>query len=216
VKRKLSLAILVVMLLSMLISEGSAQWENSSDSRLATLMPAVTQSVLCQNLAGGDFIQSNGSTPPQFDEVGHMFADLIPSSVPVELTLRLSVVVRDEDGIDTVIGSYKKDNDTIWTNITMSFSRELREQRYRYSAEPLNFTLDADNRHMVWDVVYYASDTLGNWNKSVQGALSYCFFPADDDSTPITVVTRVAIVGIIVVIVVIGKQRLKKTEGERK
>lgn len=99
-----------------------------------------------------------------------MFADLVPSSAPVEITLDLSVVVRDEDGIDTVIGSYRKDNDTIWTNVTMSFSHELREQRYRYSAEPLNFTLDADNRIMVWDVVYYASDTLGNWNKSAQGS----------------------------------------------
>ncbi len=170
----------------------------------ATLLLAVTQLALCQNVAGGDFTQSNGSTPPQFDEVGHMFADLIPSSVPVELTLRLSVVVRDEDGIDTVIGSYKQDNDTIWTNITMSVYAELSEQRYLYSARPLNFTLDADNRHMVWDVVYYASDTLGNWNKSEQGSISYCFFPAQDDSTPIIVVIGVAIVCMIVCIVVVS------------
>ena len=126
------------------------------------------------------------------------------SSVPVEITLGLSVVVRDEDGIDTVIGSYEKDNDTIWTNTTMSVSAELTEQRYSYSARPLNFTLDADNRLMVWDLVYYASDTLGNWNKSAQGSVSYCFFPADEASTPIAVVIGVAIVSLIVVIVVIG------------
>ncbi len=124
------------------------------------------------------------------------------------------MIVRDEDGFDTVIGSYKKDNDTIWTNVTMSFSAELREQRYRYSARPLNFTLDADNRIMVWDVVYYASDTLGNWNKSAQGSISYCFFPADDNSTPIIAVIGVAIVFIVVVIVIIRKRGLKKTEGE--
>ncbi len=124
------------------------------------------------------------------------------------------MIVRDEDGFDTVIGSYKKDNDTIWTNVTMSFSAELREQRYRYSARPLNFTLDADNRLMLWDVVYYASDTLGNWNKSAQGSISYCFFPADDNSTPITAVIGVAIVCIVVVIVIIRKRGLKKTGGE--
>ena len=176
----------------------------------ATLLLAVTQLALCQNVAGGDFIQSDGSTPPQFYEVGERFADLLPSSVPVEMSLSLSVVVRDEDGIDTVIGSYKKDNDTIWTNTTMSFYAELTEQRYLYSARPLNFTLDADNRLMVWDVVYYASDTLGNWNKSAQGSVSYCFFPADDDSILLTFgpafVSGVAIVGIIVVIVVIRKR----------
>ena len=169
----------------------------------AILLLAVTQLTLCQNVAGGNFIQSNGSTPPQFDEVGKRFADLVPSSIPVEITLHLSVVVRDEDGIDTVIGSYKKDNDTIWTNVTMSFSAELREQRYRYSAEPLNFTLDADNRNIVWDLLYYASDTLGNWNKSEQGSISYCFFTADETYTPATVVTGVAIVGIVVVVVIV-------------
>ena len=176
----------------------------------ATLLLAATQLALCQNAAGGNFIQSNGSTPPQFDEVGHMFFDWVPSSVPIESSLDMSVVVRDEDGIDTVIGSYKQDNDTIWTNVTMSFSAELREQRYRYSARPLNFTLDADNRNMVWDLVYYASDTLGNWNKSAQGSVSYCFFPADDDSILLTFgpafVSGVAIVGIIVVIVVIRQR----------
>ena len=129
---------------------------------ITTLLLAITQPALCQNVAGGNFIQSNGSTPPQFDEVGKVLADLVPSSVSVEITLDLSVVVRDEDGIDTVIGSCKKDNDTIWTNVTMSFSAELREQRYLHSARPLNFTLDADKGLMTWDVVYYASDPLGN------------------------------------------------------
>jgi len=186
----------------------------------ATLLLAVTQLALCQNVAGGNFIQSNESTPPQFDEVGHMFADLIPSSVPVELTLRISVVVRDEDGIDTVIGSYKKDNDTIWTNTTMSFYAELPEQRYLYSASPLNFTLDADNRIMVWDVVYYASDTLGNWNKSEQGSISHCFFPADEPTVSpfenvifvmIAIFAIVAGVGGIVIIFAVLHQRRKGT-----
>jgi hypothetical protein len=177
----------------------------------ATLMLAVTQLAFCQNASGGNFIQSDGFTPPQFDEVGHMFHDSVPSSVPLEFTLGLSVVVRDEDGIDTVIGSYKKDNDTIWTNTTMSFYAELPEQRHLYSARPLNFTLDADNRNMVWDLVYYASDTLGNWNKSAQGSISYCFFPADDDSILLAFgsafVPVVAIVGIIVVVIVVIRKR---------
>ena len=173
----------------------------------ATLLLAVTQLALCQNVAGGNFIQSDGSTPPQFDEVGHRFCDSVPSSVPLEFTLDLSVVVRDEDGIDTVIGSYKKDNDTIWTNTTMSFYAELVEQRYLYSARPLNFTLDADNRLMLWDVVYYASDTLGNWNKSEQGSISYWFLTADEAFSPITIAQGVAIVGIIVVVIVVIRKR---------
>ena len=173
----------------------------------ATLLLAVVQLAFCQNVSGGNFIQSDGFTPPQFDEVGHMFYDSAPSSVPLEFTLGLSVVVRDEDGIDTVIGSYKKDNDTIWTNTTMSFYAELPEQRHLYSAEPLNFTLDADNRLMLWDVVYYASDTLGNWNKSAQGSISYWFLTADDDSTLIPFVTGVSILCLIAVVIVVIKKR---------
>ena len=177
----------------------------------AALLLAVTRLAFCQNVAGGNFIQSDGFTPPQFDEVGKRFVDSVPSSVPLEFTLDLYVVVRDEDGIDTVIGSYKKDNDTIWTNTTMALYAELTEQRYLYSAEPLNFTLDADNRLMLWDVVYYASDTLGNWNKSEQGSISYCFFPADDDSILPTFgpasMLGVAIVYVIVVAIVVIRKR---------
>ena len=173
----------------------------------ATLFFAVTQLALCQNVTGGNFIQSNGSTPPQFDEVGHEFADFLPSSAPIEITLSLYVIVRDEDSIGTVIGSYKKDNDTIWTNVTMSVSAVLTEQRYSYSARPLNFTLDADNRLMIWDVVYYASDILGNWNKSAQGSISYCLLPSEEAYTPIPVVIGVAIVCILVVVIMVIRKR---------
>jgi hypothetical protein len=89
-----------------------------------------------------------------------MFADFVPSSAHVEISLNLYVIVRDEDGIDTDIGSYRKDNDTFWTNVMMSFSAELREQRYSYSARPLNLTLDTDNRTMVWAVSNSSNQAL--------------------------------------------------------
>ena len=74
--------------------------------------------MLCQSVAGGDFIQSNGSIPPQFEGVGERFADFLPSSVHVEISLNLYVIVRDEDGIDTVMVATKK--------ITTQFGQMLR------------------------------------------------------------------------------------------
>ena len=59
----------------------------------------------------------------------------------------------------------------------MDLYNELGDYTHCYFAEPINFTLDLDHRIVVWDVKYYANDTLGNWNASGQESYSYNMVP---------------------------------------
>ncbi|MHA2191157.1 MAG: hypothetical protein ACXAAP_13075 [Candidatus Thorarchaeota archaeon] len=118
------------------------------------------------------------STGPEFLLIGARFADLVPSNDPVNVTLGLSVVVRDPDGIDTVVGRYKNRSESIWKRVIMDLYGDAGNNTYLYFAKPLNFTLDKGHRLELWDVKYYANDTLGNWNYSELGSISYYLLPS--------------------------------------
>ena len=47
------------------------------------------------------------------------FADLVPGTGAVNLSLNLAVSVSDPDGVDTVIGSYKNRSESTWRNVTL-------------------------------------------------------------------------------------------------
>ena len=108
---------------------------------------------------------SNG---PQFLDIGDMFADHIPSNDPVNGTLHLTATVRDSDGIDTVIASFRNSSEISWSNLTMLFYSTVNEDTQIYSIDALEYTLDANHRNAQWDIKFYANDTLGNWNSSAQ------------------------------------------------
>jgi hypothetical protein len=59
-------------------------------------------------------------------------------------------------------------------------------------------TLDIEHRLGLWDVKYYANDTLGNWNYSELGSISYWFMgskPQPDYSIVI-----VGAIGIVIIV----------------
>jgi hypothetical protein len=146
------------------------------------------------------------STGPEFLDVGNDFADYYPSTEPVNVILRFSVLVRDPDGIDMVIGSYKNRSEPIWKNVTMGIYSDRGNNTYRYFAEPLNFTLDNENRGAEWDLKFYANDTLGNWNVSALGSISYWLVPFGYQPDYSLVI--VGAIGIVIIVVgVVYKKR---------
>ena len=101
------------------------------------------------------------------------FVDLVPGSEPVTLTLELRVGVTDPDEVSVVIGSYKNESSSEWTNVTMleDISSGIPDD---YVAEPLNYTMVGTNWIVIWDVIFYANDSLGNWNTSDLHKMSVC------------------------------------------
>jgi hypothetical protein len=142
---------------------------------MVTSNQSMTSKTVLSRRTDCAFVLSD-STGPEFLDVGDAFADSIPSADPLNMTLRFSVLVRDPDGIDTVIGSYKNRSESIWKNVTMDIYSDRGNNTYRYFTEPLNFTLDIEHTLAVWDLKFYANDTLGNWNYSELGSTSYNMF----------------------------------------
>jgi hypothetical protein len=105
--------------------------------------------------------------------------------------------VRDPDGIDTVIGSYKNRSESIWKNVTMEVYGDIGNNTFLYSAKPLNFTLDNEHRLEVWYVKYYANDTLGNWNVSELVSISKYLLPSG--SQPDYSIVIVVAIGIVII-----------------
>jgi hypothetical protein len=100
------------------------------------------------------------------------FADLIPGTEPVNLSLNLAVTVTDPDGVDTVIGSYSNRSDPIWRNVTLHQDLISGTSGY-YIGHACNFTLDDEHSGVIWDIKFYANDTLGHWNVSETTFLSF-------------------------------------------
>ena len=114
------------------------------------------------------------SPGPSFDlTLMPEFADLIPGAEPVNLTLALRVGVTDPDGVSGVIGSYKNGSSSIWTNISMS-SDISTSNPDDYVAWPHNYTISEPSFVVIWDIKFYANDSLNNWNTSSLHRISIC------------------------------------------
>ncbi len=101
---------------------------------------------------------------PAFQFAMPEFADLVPGTGVVNLSLNLAVSVSDPDGVDTVIGSYKNRSKSTWRNVTL---RNDPDAYYHdlYIGHAINYTLDVHGG-VIWDIRFYANDSLGNWNAS--------------------------------------------------
>lgn len=124
------------------------------------------------------------------------FADLVPGSEPVTLTLELRVRVTDPDGVSVVIGSYKNESSSEWTNVTMLEDLSLGNPD-DYVAKPLNYTMVGTNWVVIWDVIFYANDSLGNWNTSDLHKMSVC----RQGYSPIPSITVVALAAALIAII---------------
>ena len=133
------------------------------------------------------------------------FVDLVPGSEPVTLILELRVEVTDPDGVSVVIGSYKNESSSEWTNVTMLEDLSSGNPD-DYVAEPLNYTMVGTNWLVIWYVIFYANDSLGNWNTSDMHKMSVCrqgysTTPNNttNDTIDITAITVVALAAALVV-----------------
>ena len=133
------------------------------------------------------------------------FVDLIPGSEPVTLTLELRVGVTDPDGVSVVIGSYENESSSEWTNVTML--KDLSSGNPNdYVAEPLNYTMVGTNWLVIWDMIFYANDSLGNWNTSDMHQMSVCrqgYSTTPNNTIDITAFTAVALAAALMAMVVI-------------
>jgi len=92
------------------------------------------------------------------------FADLVPGTEAVNLSLNLDVRVNDPDGVDTVIGGYKNRSESTWRNVTLHHDPDAYWPDL-YLGHATNYTLD-EHGGVIWDIRFYANDSLDNWNAS--------------------------------------------------
>jgi len=92
------------------------------------------------------------------------FVDLIPGSEPVIFYLELRVGVSDPDNVDTVIGSYSNSSED-WVNITLNYDESTGTPN-DYAAQALNYTIPGGTSLTIWNIIFFANDSLGNWNVS--------------------------------------------------
>jgi len=120
------------------------------------------------------------------------FADLVPGAEPVTLTLELRVGVTDPDGVSTVIGSYKNNSSSTWTNVSM-YQDTTTSFPDDYVAWPLNYTVNEPHFVVIWDIEFYANDSLNTWSMSNVHRLSVCRQGSADTDTDIQPLVIIAI-----------------------
>ena len=131
------------------------------------------------------------------------FVDLVPGSEPVTLILELRVEVTDPDGVSVVIGSYKNESSSEWTNVTMLEDLSSGNPD-DYVAEPLNYTMVGTNWLVIWYVIFYANDSLGNWNTSDMHMMSVCrqgYSTTPNNTIDIAALTVVALAAALMVVI---------------
>ncbi len=148
---------------------------------------------------------------PEFDvPFGNLSVDYPPESGPVNISLTLRVEVTDPDDVDTVIGSYRLDEETEWLNKTLSYTpRE--EYPNLYSTFVMNYTLGPGNWGVVFYFKFYANDTLDNWNSS--SVYFYSFsgggMPSPIQSILLNPLFWMTLVPVVLVIAIVVRRILK-------
>lgn len=125
---------------------------------------------------------SQGSEGPVFVDVEGIIVDttIRTEPTPFVFVLHLWVLVWDPNGIDTALGSYKDNSDSIWTNVTMTYvdTETINDSQYSpvyyYQVNATTFSLDPNHSGKVWNVKFYARDTIGIWAVSRTVNYSYC------------------------------------------
>lgn len=149
----------------------------------------VCGSQLHQNQNESKFSISDDSGPSFLIPIQHTFLDCAWSEGIHEFSVDSYVTVTDSDGVDMVIGSHRCRNRTQWTNISL-VRIESESSVYAFSyTETVDLKL-SDGYLIIFDMVFYANDSLGNWAKSdianyTQGAV-YSNPPTSDPSNTTT------------------------------
>jgi hypothetical protein len=159
----------------------------------------------------GSCSQSSG---PTFDLTGKPgFSDLVSGTEAINMTLELRVGVTDPDGVSTVIGSYKNSSETEWTNITMARDESYAED---FEAEPLNYMIVGAPFLVVWEIIFYANDTLDNWSTSElfrmsvsrQGERTYPNNTMDPNTVSLVVLFSASLFSVSIVLLFYGRGKV--------
>ncbi len=146
---------------------------------------------------------------PDFRGVGDTYADALQNSDVTHITLSFYVTVYDSDGISSVIGSYNEQNGTEWSNCTLDLYHVYESGWRSYVGNGTNFTLTAEYRIKIWDVKYYACDSMGNWNATDVVKYSYNLLPPPQGN-PFESIPFYGTLFIIIVISMVGIAVWKK------
>lgn len=138
---------------------------------------------------------------PSFGDVDNSFADALQESDVTYLTLELYVMVYD-DGISSVIGRYKEQNEMDWINCTLDLSHVFETGWRSYVGNGTEFVLTTEYRTRIWDVKYYACDSMGNWN--VTDVVKYSYNLLLSQENPFESIAFYGALAIIVIISIIG------------
>ncbi|MFW9909618.1 MAG: hypothetical protein ACFFEF_13685, partial [Candidatus Thorarchaeota archaeon] len=74
-----------------------------------------------------------------------------------------------------------------------------------------DFSLTQDSRVLVWDVRYYANDTLGNWNASEIGRHSYALLNFQHSLDVTLIIGAIVGIGMLALVVVVFIQKKRMT-----
>ena len=145
---------------------------------------------------------------PEFRDVTDVFIDAIPESDINHFTLELYVLVFDVDGISTVIGSYREQNETEWNNSTLTLNHVFETDWQSYIGNATDFTLSREYPTRVWEVRYYACDSMGNWNSTDIVQYSYNLLPPQNN--PIGSIAVYGVLFLIIMASIVGIAYWKK------
>jgi hypothetical protein len=182
--------------------------KNSIGSGLSILIIVVLLSLLssiggtadCNQLSTFHVCQSSG---PSFDlTLMPGFGDLVPGTEPVNLTLELRVGVTDPDGVSLVIGSYKNNSSSEWNNITMKRDTSTGNPD-DFVAWPLNYIMNEPSFVVIWDIKFYANDSLDNWSISNLHQISICRQGSTYTTTDIPMAPLIMAAGLLVIFVLL-------------
>ena len=147
--------------------------------------------------------QVSSSEGPTFSDYGDFYADFLNESASVWF----HVTVNDSDGVDLVIGSTKEVSELLWHNVTLIASESDPNRYYGYYPVIL-----PSPGSLVFEVKYFAADSLDNWNVSdtVHHSLNNIGM-SSPELDPISEVTVSAIaVTAVVLIIVLFRNKSKK------
>jgi hypothetical protein len=135
-------------------------------------------------------VQSTSSNGPVFSDYGDFYADFTNESGCVWF----HVTVTDSDGVAQVIGSTRNSSEELWHNLTLAISETYIDRYYGYYSVVL-----PHSGSVIYEVKYYAADTLGNWNVS-EVTLHYLNNLGITASQPPLLWTIAGVLGIVAVV----------------
>ncbi len=150
---------------------------------------SVSDSSTYHNLSDNEFVISDDSGPSFLIPIQYTFLDCAWPEGIHEFSVDTHVTVTDSDGVDMVIGSHRCRNRTQWTNISLA-RIESESSVYAFSFTETVDLKCSDGGLIIFEMVFYANDSLGNWAKSdianyTQGAV-YNNPPTSDSSNTTT------------------------------